>query len=25
VAGILAKTILRINRDDSVSSLFEEE
>ncbi|PID48705.1 MAG: ribose-phosphate pyrophosphokinase [Proteobacteria bacterium] len=24
VAGILAKTILRINRDDSVSSLFEE-
>ncbi|PID34288.1 MAG: ribose-phosphate pyrophosphokinase, partial [Thiotrichales bacterium] len=23
VAGILAKTILRINRDDSVSSLFE--
>lgn len=24
VAGILAKTILRINRDDSVSSLFED-
>ena len=24
VAGILAKTILRINRDDSVSSLFEK-
>lgn len=24
VAGILAKTILRINRDDSVSSLFNE-
>ncbi|MBK8453304.1 MAG: ribose-phosphate pyrophosphokinase [Thiofilum sp.] len=24
VAGLLAKTILRINRDDSVSSLFEE-